>query len=142
MVWSLNEAIEYYGKTGAPGDQNALIGLLKEIQQEQGKITRADLQAIVTAYGIKDSLLLALIRRVPRLHLEDRNCLEICSGKNCGKSKELIVKAEKLLAEGRDFELRFVPCMRQCGKGPNLKWNGKLYNCADGALLEKLTGER
>lgn len=141
MSWSLNEAIEYYGKSGAPGDQNALINLLKEIQQEQGRITYTDLHAIVTAYGIKESILHALIRRVPRLRLEDRNCLEICSGKNCGKSRELEVTADKLMAEGRNFELRFVPCMRQCSKGPNLKWNGKLYNRADRALLEKLTGE-
>jgi NADH:ubiquinone oxidoreductase subunit E len=28
--------------------------------------------------------------------------------------------------------------MRQCGKGPNLKWDGQIYNRADPELLKKL----
>ena len=34
MAWELNEAIRYYQTQGAPGDQNALTGLLREVQQE------------------------------------------------------------------------------------------------------------
>ena len=36
MEWNLNDAIAYYKKQGAPGDQNALVGLLREIQAEYG----------------------------------------------------------------------------------------------------------
>ena len=36
MGWNLEEALTYYRRMGAPGDQNALIGLLREIQQEHG----------------------------------------------------------------------------------------------------------
>ena len=32
MSWDLEEAAAYYGKQGAPGDQNAVINLLREIQ--------------------------------------------------------------------------------------------------------------
>ena len=31
MEWNLEEALDYYRRQGAPGDQNALIALLKEI---------------------------------------------------------------------------------------------------------------
>ena len=34
MSWDLQEAISYYRRQGAPGDQSAVLGLLKEIQQE------------------------------------------------------------------------------------------------------------
>ena len=34
MAWNLNESIDYYKTQGAPRDQSALIGLLREIQQE------------------------------------------------------------------------------------------------------------
>ena len=32
--WDLNEAIEYYRKDGAPQSQDALIALLREVQEE------------------------------------------------------------------------------------------------------------
>jgi NADH:ubiquinone oxidoreductase subunit E len=31
--------------------------------------------------------------------------------------------------------------MRQCGKGPNLRFDGKLYHGADAKLLEQLMAE-
>ena len=36
MSWDLKEAIDYYRRQGAPGDQTALRNLLGEIQSEQG----------------------------------------------------------------------------------------------------------
>ena len=33
MSWNLNEAVQYYKTQGAPGDQNALTGLLREVQE-------------------------------------------------------------------------------------------------------------
>ena len=36
MSWDLKEAVEYYGRQGAPGDQSAVISLLREVQQENG----------------------------------------------------------------------------------------------------------
>jgi len=142
MSWSLDEAIAYYKKIGAPGDQNALVSLLKEIQKEEGNgIPGYAVSKIADAYTVKESLILALIRRIPSLRLDDRHCLELCAGPNCGKHKVLSDCAERLLADGAKFELKYVPCMRLCGKGPNLKWDGKLYNQADSALLRELVCE-
>lgn len=137
MAWNLEEAIGYYGKLGAPRDQNALVNLLKEVQQENSGIPMWMLERIAAAYGIKDSLLLALIRRIPSLRLADTHTLELCAGPNCGKQKALAEAAEAL--RGGKITVKFVPCMRQCGKGPNLRWDGTLYNQADIALLKKLT---
>ena len=136
MDWNLEEAIEYYGSLGAPRDQNALVNLLKEVQQESGGIPMRTVERIAAAYGAKDSLLLALIRRMPGLRLEDTHTLEICAGPNCGKHKALAEAAEKL---DKKITVKFVPCMRHCGQGPNLRWDGTLYHRADEALLKKLT---
>ena len=46
--------------------------------------------------------------------------------------------AEQLCAGKPGVMLRFLPCQRQCGKGPNIKWDGKLYNRADEKLLRQL----
>ena len=141
MNWNLEEAVSYYASQGAPRDQTALVGLLREIQQEMGGgIPRYTLPVICDRYGIKETFLLALIRRMPRLRLEDSHCLELCSGPNCGKHTALAACAE-MLAKERSFTLKFVPCMRLCGKGPNLKWDGRLYHGATEELLRELTGE-
>ena len=36
MAFSVEEAVMYYKKQGAPGDQSALVSLLREVQQESG----------------------------------------------------------------------------------------------------------
>ena len=143
MDWNLNEAVAYYKKMGAPKDQTALISLLREVQRENGdKIPVFMLASIAQSYGIKENLLLALIRRIPSLRLDNAYCLELCSGPNCGKHIALAACAEEFHTEsGKKFSLKYVPCMRMCGKGPNLKWNGKIYNNADKLLLEKLLRE-
>ena len=141
MTWNLEEAIRYYKNQGAPADQNALIGLLREIQQEHGGAIPKGMPAVIAqAYGIKDGILLALIRRIPSLHLADQHILELCAGPNCGKSAALAAYAEKLQKSG-NFTLKFTPCMRQCGKGPNLRWDGVLYHRATEELLKNLPSE-
>lgn len=142
MAWSIVEAIEYYHKMGAPNDQSALISLLKEVQAECGGSVPVYAVGVITErYGIRESLILAIIRRIPSLRLGDRHLLELCAGPNCGKHLELAEYAEKCMAEGGNFELKYVPCMRLCGKGPNLKWDGKLHHKADPALLDQLLGK-
>ena len=138
VVWNLEEAVSYYKRQGAPGDQNALIALLREIQSENGGIPKYMLGQIAATYQIKEGVLLALIKRIPSLRVADVHCLEMCAGPNCGKHTELAACAEKLRKE-KGFELKFVPCMRLCGKGPNIRWDGTLYHKADEALLKKLT---
>ena len=141
MSWSLEEAISYYKNQGAPGDQSAVICLLREIQQENGGSIPIDaLATAAKAYGVKDSFLNALIKRIPSLRLAKSHCLELCAGPNCNKSAALAAFAEAVrdAAPGK-ITVKFAPCMRMCGKGPNIKWDGKLYHQADEALLKRLT---
>ena len=140
MDWNLEEAISYYKKQGAPRDQAALTGLLKELQHENGgSIPEYLLKQIAVAYEIKESFLLAIIKRIPSLRLGDSHLLELCSGPNCRKNAALASCAEKLYAaSGKKFTLKFTPCMRMCGKGPNVKWDGCLYHKADEPLLQTL----
>lgn len=143
MSWSLEDAVLYYKKQGAPGDQSAVISLLREVQQENGGSIPADTLAVIAgAYGVKESFLRAMIKRIPSLRLADTHCLELCAGPNCGKRAALAAFAEELhnTVPGK-FTVKYVPCMRMCGKGPNIKWDGKLYHQADAALLQRLVGE-
>jgi len=143
MNWNLEEAIAYFKSQGAPQNQTALISLLREIQQEhEGSIPGHLLGVVAEAYGVKESFLQAVVKRIPSLRLKDVHCLELCGGPNCGKHKQLAECARKLqAASGGSFELKFVPCMRMCGKGPNVKWDGVLYHQATEELLERLVGK-
>lgn len=143
MAWDMEEAIQYYKKQGAPADQNMLTALLREIQKENGGIIPGyTLKVVSEAYIIPESLLNALIRRIPSLRTGEGHCLELCAGPNCGKSAVLSACAENLHRKSPEkFTLKYVPCMRMCGKGPNIRWDGKLYHRADEKLLLELIGK-
>lgn len=140
MAWELTEAIDYYRRQGAPGDQTALLSLLREVQQENGgSLQPADVNALAEALGVKQTYLLAVIKRFPGLRLGNTHSLELCGGPNCSKRAALVAFVEKRYGVSPvGFTVKYVPCMRLCGKGPNIKWDGKLYHGADEALIRKL----
>lgn len=144
MSWSIEEAIAYYQAQGAPGDQNAVIALLREVQKENGGgIPMEALASVAEAYAVKESFLLAVVRRIPSLRLADAHCLELCAGPNCGKRGELASFVEKTYGSSpKGFTVKYMPCMRMCGKGPNIRWDGKLYHQADAKLLRRLIEEK
>ena len=142
MTWDLEEAVGYYRRQGAPGDQSAVIGLLREIQTECGGISPAQLRQTAEGLGVKEGFLLAFIRRIPGLRLSDTHCLELCGGPNCPKRAPLAEFVEKTYGKTpKGFTVKIVPCMRLCGKGPNIRWDGKLYHQADAQLLKRLIEE-
>ena len=142
MAWDLEEALVYYRSQGAPGNQTMLVSLLKEIQQEcGGSISMQTVSAIAEAYAVREALLLAVIKRIPSLRLDNTHCLEICGGDTCGKRARLADFVEKTYGRTPEgFTVKRVNCLRQCGKGPNIRWDGVLYNHADEALIRKLIG--
>ena len=135
MAWNLDEAMEYYASQGAPGEQNALVGLLREVQRECGGIPGEAPGRIAARYGIKEGLILAWIKRIPSLTLVESPCLELCAGPNCARRENLGAYAEKHYPH---VKVRYVPCMRLCGKGPNLRWKGQLHHGADKELIDRL----
>ena len=145
MAWDLKEAIDYYRRQGAPGDQTALVSLLREVQQERGgSLQPADVNMVAESLGAKQTYLLAVIKRFPGLRLGDSHCLELCGGPNCSKRAALAAFIEKRYGTSpAGFTVKYVPCMRLCGKGPNIKWDGTLYHGADEALIRRLVeGEK
>lgn len=138
----LEETAAYYRKQGAPGNQQALIALLREVQTECGGRISVDLLQQTAAYfNVQESFLRAIVRRIPGLALAEGHTLELCGGESCRRSRALAQCAEALGKE-HGFTVRYVPCMRLCGKGPNLRWDGKVYHGADEALLRQLVGEK
>lgn len=143
MSWNLEEAAAYYQKQGAPGDQNAVVNLLREIQQENGgSIPKYMLTRVAELYGIKEGFFLAFVKRLPSLRLADTHCLELCGGPNCSKRAALAAFVEKNwgIKPGK-FTVKYVPCMRLCAKGPNIRWDGKVYHQADEMLIRSLIEE-
>ena len=141
MQWDMEEAIAHYRSLGAPGDQSAVIALLREAQSAHGgSIPPELLRPMATGLGTKEALLTALIRRIPSLKLGNGLCMELCAGPNCGKHAALAAFAEKACA-AKGVRLQYSGCMRLCGKGPNLRWKGQLYHRADQALVQKLLEE-
>ena len=90
--------------------------------------------------GVKDSFLLAVVKRTPSLRLEGKHTLQLCAGPNCGKQRQLEALAREL-ADPQKVTVELVGCMRLCGKGPNLRYDGRLYHAADEELLRQLLKE-
>ena len=136
----MQELIAHYKAMGAPNDQTALTELLRQLQKENaGTIPEPILEPVALQLGVKKTFLLAIIRRFPSLRLSDQHTLELCSGPNCSKRAALAAYIEKTYGtKPVKFQLRYVNCMRQCGKGPNIRWDGTLYNHADEKLLSQL----
>ena len=131
----ISQLVEQYRRQGAPEDQGVLIALLRQVQQELGgSIPMGVVQQLARELEIRESLLLALIRRIPSLRLSGSHLLEICAGVNCSKHQALAQAAQKL--EG--VTVKFVPCMRLCGKGPNVRLDGRLYHKMDPEQLREL----
>ena len=133
----MQELLDYYRRQGAPGDQAALVNLLKEVQGSYGAVPKWAIAEIAAAYNIKESFLLAVIKRIPSLRLQDTHLLEVCAGPNCGKHTALAATAEKL-CKLKGVDLKYIGCQRMCGKGPNIKFDGKLYHKATEELLKEL----
>lgn len=134
-MWDLIQTVQWYRRRGAPGDQQELRNLLREAQEACGGLDLPLVEQLAQELDVKASFLMAVAKRTPGLVLEQGNVLELCAGPNCGKHKALLEFAESL----PNVKVKLVNCMRLCGKGPNVRFNGKLYHGADQALLKRLS---
>ena len=147
--WTLQEAISYYQSQGAPGQQTALVSLLREVQEENGGvIPDAALQEIAAAYALKETYLTAIVKRYPSLRTASApHRLEVCGGPNCARqnSARLRTWIEETygatsggISQVGKFSYRVCGCLKHCGRGPNIKWDGEVYEHADETLLRSL----
>lgn len=141
MDWDLQEAVGYHRAQGAPGAHSAVVALLKEAQTAcGGALSPVLLGQLAQELGVKESFLLAVVKRTPSLRLEGKHLLQLCAGPNCGKRTEL-ERLARALADPGKVTVELVGCMRLCGKGPNLRYDGRLWHAADEALLRRLLGK-
>ena len=145
----MKELMDAYREQGAPQDQQMLIALLREIQDQSGGVLSEEaLEAVAQAYEIRQTLLLALIRRVPSLRLQQApHRLELCV--SCPKGRELRAWVERTwrikpgdCCPSAGFCYRTVPCLHNCANGPSLRWDGQLYSNATKELILRLAQGR
>ena len=141
----IREMIKYYRGQGAPQDQQMLIALLREAQEDEGGLLSQDtMNAIAQAYGLKDTMLQAIVRLVPDLRMESAaHRLEVCGTCRAGaKLREDIERMYGVRSGGSSvkggFVYRVTPCMKNCKNGPSIRWDGKLHSHADMKLIQAL----
>ena len=144
----LQEMITYYGDQGAPEDQQMLIAFLREAQEADGGMLTPDtLSAAAAAYGIKETMLQALVRRIPGLRsVSAPHTLEVCGTCRAGaKLRAFIEKTYGVRSgsvnEAAGFLYRVTPCMKNCRNGPSVRWDGRLIGRADEAMIRGLIGK-
>ena len=150
--WIINEAVEYYKGQDAPQNQFALVELLKEVQEHNdGVLADNVVQEIASLLNIKPSFLNAVIKRYPSLKSAAApHRLEICGGKNCaGNGSAALLKFIKQtynvdnggISVSGGFSFAVCNCLKHCGKGQNIKWDGEVYNAAAPELIKRLCGK-
>ena len=142
------ELIEYYREQGAPQDQQMIIALLRQMQDMDGGMLRAQsLAQIASAYGMKETMLTAIIRRVPGIRCEDApHRLQICSTCRAGARLRDFVETTYAVKSGAvsaaGFAYQVTPCMKNCKNGPSIRWDGELHSRADEKLIRRLIEEK
>lgn len=143
---TLEAYIQQYIDQGAPEDQQMLIALLRDAQQlDGGALLPQTLAAIAEALATPMSILNAIIRRIPTLRMADApHRLDMCGC--CDGAKELIDEVRRFYQVNQDgvsekgrFVLRVSGCLKRCGLGPAIRWDGKTYDEVDLDLLRQLT---
>lgn len=129
------QLLAFYQGRGAASDQNELIQLLRETQQLYGGvIPKHALEEIARALGFRASFLPAVLKRYPSIKTEAvRHSLTVCQGPSCGRRRELLdflsraygVEPGGVAAAG--FRLQSGGCMKNCGRGPCVRWDGTVY---------------
>lgn len=149
--WNIHEAVEYYKGQDAPQNQFALVELLKEAQEHNGGVlTDCLIEDIAALLNIKATFLNAVIKRYPSLKTAQvPHRLEVCGGKNCAANASAALLKYIRGAYGAEsggistkggFSFKICGCLKHCGKGPNIKWDGEIYNAATPELIKKLAG--
>ena len=137
--------LDYYRSQGAPGDQQMLIALLRDLQEQDGNVLRPELvERAARALDVNTSLLNALIRRIPSLHPASApHTLQLC--RTCREARSLAAFVEREygvqsggVCQRGGFSFELVNCMKNCKAGPSLRWDGQLYPHADEKLIRRL----
>lgn len=140
----IEEIFHYYDDMVKPADQETAVNLLREIQEVQGFISPELRKRAAETLGVKEAVLICLIRRFPSLKEADyRHTVTVCSGERCGRKqgmeilravkRELKIEEKAVPVSGQMLSgdgsvlLRTQNCLKQCRTSPNLMIDGKVY---------------
>ena len=126
----LESTLERYRGTAGAGDQQALIALLREVQQLYGCVPTVIQQRIAQATETSPSLVAALVKRIPGLtEAEYRHQITVCTGPRCSSKGGIAVLRAiqdalgilpgETTTDGR-FHLETRNCLKKCGNAPNV----------------------
>ena len=138
----LKEMIAFYRERGAARDQNELVQLCREVQALfGGVIPHKALEKIADKLELKMTFLDAVLKRYPTIRTAAApHVLAVCGGKKCSKNDlASFVEQTYCVQSGETadagFHYKVAGCMKKCGKGPCVKWDGEVYT---GMTEEKL----
>ncbi len=138
MKQEVLDIIKYYIDSVDSFDyNNIIVEMLKEIQKIDGYINDKVVEYISKNMNLKISLIEGIIKR--NKNLKDKLCKTIilCTGARCMKrgSYEMLKLIEK---DYTHFKVETKNCFRDCGKGPNLSIDEKIYNGINSDNIKKI----
>ena len=128
------EIVDYYSSQRDAGSQENIVEMLREVQELYGYIPSEKTRAMAEATGVKQTLLLQLIKLYPSFKKAPYgHCITVCTGARCGdKGSAEVFEAVLIAVEAREsgaFKIVMKECLKQCKTAPNLMVDSDSYGC-------------
>lgn len=126
------EIVDYYGGQKDAKSQDNIVEMLREVQELYGYIPSEKTCAMADALGVKQTLLLQLIKLYPSFKKAPYgHCITVCTGARCGGKGsaevfEAVLKAVETRESGA-FKIMMKECLKQCKTAPNLMVDSDSY---------------
>lgn len=126
------EIVDYYGGQKDAKSQDNIVEMLREVQELCGYIPSEKTGAMADALGVKQTLLLQLIKLYPSFKKAPYgHCITVCTGARCGSEGsaevfEAVLKAVETRESGA-FKIVMKECLKQCKTAPNLMVDSDSY---------------
>ena len=126
------EIVDYYGGQKDAKSQDNIVEMLREVQELYGYIPSEKTSAMADALGVKQTLLLQLIKLYPSFKKAPYgHCITVCTGARCGSEGsaevfEAVLKAVETRESGA-FKIMMKECLKQCKTAPNLMVDSDSY---------------
>ena len=126
------EIVDYYGGQKDAKSQDNIVEMLREVQELYGYIPSEKTGAMADTLGVKQTLLLQLIKLYPSFKKAPYgHCITVCTGARCGSEGsaevfEAVLKAVETRESGA-FKIMMKECLKQCKTAPNLMVDSDSY---------------
>lgn len=146
----IEEILNYYGTGVKPASQEAIVLMLRELQEANGFISPGLKEQAAAAAGVKLSTIEAIMKRYKTLKEAAFNHeIIVCTGRTCaGKGNFELLKSLKdilligdngISGDGKVY-LRTRACLKKCRTAPNVIIDGQMYSGSSVEEILKLLG--